>query len=253
MANEDAEPLQQAGFAEGMTASHATAKRDAAERETAEHGAGESDTAKHGAAEHRAAEHWTRAALTRLAALRREAAAAYAAISAADAALESLAGQRAVGERGLRDALAGYQVVSRALAAHARAKPGPLAQLLTGFRAGREWLARHSDLNVALREATEPLAAAQREVSRVKHEFAAQVQARAEAVTALRRLTAECVAVLDEIGLAEIGPAGTERAETKPDGTRFAQISCGEGLEANIATATKPSQQAANPAECHTE
>jgi hypothetical protein len=141
--------------------------------------------------------------LTRLTALRRDAAAAYAAISAADTALESLAGQRVAGERVLRGALVRYQAASRALAAHARAKPGRLAQLLTGFRAGRQWLVRQTDLSAAVREATEPLTAARRMVSGVKREFAAQVRARAEAVTALRRLTAECVTVLEEIGLAE--------------------------------------------------
>ena len=146
-------------------------------------------------------EHVRGAALTRLADLRRDANAAYAAISAADVALESLAGQRVAGERVLRGALARYQAASRALAAHARAKPGHVAQLRSGFRAGREWLARQTDLTAAVREACEPLAAARRTVSGVKSEFAAQVRARAEAVTALRRLTAECVTVLAEVEL----------------------------------------------------
>jgi hypothetical protein len=164
------------------------------------------DTAR---ADQAASEHAGGAAVTRLAALRRDAAAAYAAISAADAALELLAGQRVAGERVLRRALARYQAASRALAAHARAKPGHLAQLLSGFRAGRGWLARQTALNAAVREASGPLTAARRTVSGVKCEFAAQVHARAEAVTALRRLTAECVTVLEETRVAQTGVAET--------------------------------------------
>ena len=141
---------------------------------------------------------------------------AYAAISDADAALESLAGQRVAGERVLRGALARHQAASRALAVHKRTKPGRLAQLVTGFRAGREWLARQADLNSALLEATVPLTTARRTVSGVKREFAAQVHARAEAVAALRRLTGECVTVLAEIGLGEARPAGTGLAGAGP-------------------------------------
>jgi glutamine synthetase adenylyltransferase len=151
--------------------------------------------------DHAGPEHVRGTALARLAELRRDANAAYVAISAADAALESLAGQRVAGERVLRGALARYQAASRALAAHARAKPGRVAQLRSGFRAGREWLARQTDLNAAVREANGPLTAARRTVSGVKSEFAAQVRVRAEAATALRRLTAECVTVLAEVQL----------------------------------------------------
>jgi len=158
-------------------------------------------------------EHVRGAALDRLADLRRDANAAYAAIAAADAALESLAGQRVAGERVLRGALARYQAASRALAAHARAKPGRVAQLLSGFRAGREWLARQTDLSAAVREASEPLTAARRTVSAVKSEFAAQVRVRAEAVTALRRLMAECGTVLAEVELEKARLQETSRGE----------------------------------------
>lgn len=163
----------------------------------AEHG-------EHGAPQHGTAGLGASAALTRLAALQQDAATVYAAISAANATLESLASQRADAERVLRAAWSHHHAATRALAAHAQAKPGPLAQLLTGFRARREWLARQTELNIAQREAAGPLISARRMVSGIKREFAAQVDARAAAVTALRRLTAECVAVVEEIRLAEI-------------------------------------------------
>jgi len=183
------------------------------------------------------------AALSQLAALRRDAAAAFAAISDADAALNALAGQRVEGERILRHALARHQVASRALAAHERAKPGRLVHLLSGFRAGREWLARQADLNSDVREATGPLTAARRTVSGVKREFAAQVHTRAEAVTALRRLTAECVTVLAKIRLEETGPA-----ETGPRETGFAEVGDGVSAGANTPGANQGFNQRSRPA-----
>jgi TPP-dependent trihydroxycyclohexane-1,2-dione (THcHDO) dehydratase len=183
------------------------------------------------------------AALTRLTDLRRDAATAYATISDADAALHALAGQRVAGERVLRHALARHQAASRALAAHARAKPGRLTHLLSGFRAGREWLARQEDLNAAVREAAGPLTAARQTVSGVKREFAAQVHTRAEAVTALRRLTAECVTVLAEIGQRETG-----LAETGLD-----EIGRGDCGGANTACADQRLLPAAGLCGCHNE
>ena len=173
--------------------------------------AGRVDRADHTAEGHEAGEAVGGAALARLAGLRRDAADAYAAISAADTALEALARQRVAGERVLRQAWSRHQAASRALAAHERAKPGLPAQLRSGFRAGRTWLTRRADLDVALREAVAPLTSARRAVSAVKREFAAQVHARAEAVRALRGLTAECVAVLEEAG----GGANTSGAERR--------------------------------------
>jgi hypothetical protein len=148
-------------------------------------------------------------ARTRLAAqrtlrtLQDSAADVYSAITAADAALRALAERRVAAERELRHAVARHQAASRASAAHARTRPGPLAQLTTRFRAGREWHARRAALDAVLHEAQRPLAGARRTLSQVKGEFAAQVQARAEAVTALRNLTAECAAALEELAREE--------------------------------------------------
>jgi chromosome segregation ATPase len=144
-------------------------------------------------------------ARARLAALQDCAADAYAAITAADAALRALAGRRVAAERELRHAVTRHHAVSRAAAAHARVRPGPLAQLATRFRAGREWRERRAALDAALHETQRPLATARRAVSQVKGEFAAQVHTRAEAVTALRRLTAECASVLEELARATGG------------------------------------------------
>ena len=196
------------------------------------------------------------AAVSRLATLRRDAAAAYATISDADAALQALAGQRVAGERVLRHALARHQAASRALAAHARSKPGRLAHLLTGFRAGREWLARQADLNAVVREATGPLTAARRTVSGVKREFAAQVHVRAEAVAALRRLTAECVTVLAEIGHRETGLPGTGLPGTGLPGTRLAdpgldEVDRGDSGGANTARANQHLLPTAGVDGCH--
>lgn len=142
-------------------------------------------------------------ARARLAALQDSAADAYAAIAAADDALRALAERRVAAERDLRHAIARHHAASRAAAAHARVRPGPFAQLATGFRAGREWRERRAALEAALHEAQRPLATARRALFHVKGEFAAQVHARAEAVTALRRLTAGCAAALAEIAAEE--------------------------------------------------
>jgi hypothetical protein len=48
-------------------------------------------------------------------------------------------------------------------------------------------------------DAERPLADPRRTLSQVKAEFAVQLNARAEAVAELRRLTAECAAVLAEL------------------------------------------------------
>jgi hypothetical protein len=237
MADESGELRGPTEGAEGLATVRRPGEPGTAEPGTAEPGTGEQETTERGTAKHATADGpiagrgtadgGASAELTRLAALRRDAAAAYATISAADAALHALAGRRVAAERVLRGALARHQAASRALAAHARAKPGRLAQLLTGFRAGREWFARQADLNAALREASGPLTAARRTVSGVKREFAAQVHARAKAVTALRRLTADCVTVLEEVGLAGTGLAGTGLEGTGLAGTGLA----GTGLE----------------------
>ena len=82
------------------------------------------------------------AASARLADLQRGAAEAYAAITMADEALRVLAGQRVTAERALRRAAARHQAASRAVAAHARGKPGPLARLATEAGAVRLWRER---------------------------------------------------------------------------------------------------------------
>jgi hypothetical protein len=140
------------------------------------------------------------AARTRLALLRLSAAEAYAAITGADADLRALAVCRVAAEGILRHAVARHHAASRAVTAHQRARPGPLLQLVTWFRAGREWRVRQAALVAAAADAELPLADARRGLSQVKAEFATQVHVRAEAVTELRRLTAECAATREEIG-----------------------------------------------------
>jgi hypothetical protein len=134
-------------------------------------------------------------ARARLALLRDRAAAAYAAITAADAVLCGIAEHRVAAEGILRHAATAHQAASRAVTSHQRARPGPLAQAATWFRAGREWRERQAALAAAVAAAELPLAAARRTLSQVKAEFAVQLNARAEAVAELRRLTAECAAV----------------------------------------------------------
>src|SRR5690349_9363719 len=108
------------------------------------------------------------AARARLADLQRSAAEAYAAIAAADEALRILAGQRVTGEQALRLAAARHQVAVRAVAAHARARPGPLAQLATRFRAGREWRWQRPALDADLVTAERQLSVARQALSEVK-------------------------------------------------------------------------------------
>ena len=138
-------------------------------------------------------------ARARLALLQDRAAAAYAAITAADAVLRVLAEHRVAAEGVLRHAATGHQAASRAVTGHQRAKPGPLAQLATWFRAGREWRERQAALATAAAAAELSLADPRRTLSQVKAEFAVQLNARAEAVAELRRLTAECAALLEEL------------------------------------------------------
>ncbi|HTR91383.1 MAG TPA: hypothetical protein VMI73_06555 [Trebonia sp.] len=138
----------------------------------------------------------------RLAALRASAGDAYDAIVAADDALGVLAGRRVAAERVLRDVAMLHQVAARASAAHARARPGPVALLASRLRAGREWRERRSILAAALADAERLLADTQQALADVKQEFAARLAARAEAVTSLRRLTQECAAACEELAAA---------------------------------------------------
>jgi hypothetical protein len=137
---------------------------------------------------------------TRLALLQDAAAEAYAAITTADDNLRDLAACRVAAEGILRVAVARQHAASRAVTAHQRARPGQLAQLVTWFRARREWRERQAAVTAAAADAELPLTATRRMLTQVKAEFATQVQARAEAVTELRRLTAECAATREEIG-----------------------------------------------------
>jgi hypothetical protein len=152
-----------------------------------------------GAEDEKHADRDASAARARLALLQDSAAAAYAAITAADAVLGVLAEHRVAAEGVLRRAATGHHAASRAVTAHQRARPGPLAQLATWFRAGREWRERQSALAAAVADAELPLAEPRRTLSQVKAEFAVQLNARAEAVAELRRLTAECAAVRAEL------------------------------------------------------
>jgi hypothetical protein len=106
-------------------------------------------------------------ACSRLAALQDRAADAYAAVTAADAELRALAGRRVAAERELRRAL---------LAAGTDADTQADTQAGTG---------------AALDDA-------RRAAARLRDEFAARLAARAQAVTALRRLTADCAAARAE-------------------------------------------------------
>src|SRR6266702_2539022 len=119
------------------------------------------------------------AARTRRALLRGSAAEAHAAITAADADLRALAACRVAAEGILRQAAARHHAAARAVTAHQRPRPGPLVQLVTWFRAGREWRERQAALVAAVADAELPLAAARRTVSRVMAEFAGQANARA--------------------------------------------------------------------------
>jgi len=139
------------------------------------------------------------AARARLAGLQHGAAEAYTAIAAADEALRVAARHRVDGERALRFAAGRHAAASRAVAAHARARPGPFAQLATGFRAGREWRQRQPPLEAALAGAERQLAVARQALSAAKDDFTARVASRAAAAATLRRLTSECAAARSEI------------------------------------------------------
>jgi hypothetical protein len=112
------------------------------------------------------------AARTRLALLQDSAAGAYAAITAADAVLRVLAERRVAAEGALRHATARHHAASRAVAAHARVRPGPVAQLASRFKAGRHWRERRTALAAAVADAERPLADALRALAQVKGEFA---------------------------------------------------------------------------------
>jgi hypothetical protein len=150
------------------------------------------------------------AAGARLTVLRASAAGAYDAIVAAEEAQGILAGRRVAAERVLRHVAMLHRIAARAAAAHARARPGPVALLATRLRAGREWRERRAILEQALTDAEQLLADTQRALAEVKAEFAARLAARAEAVTELRRLTDACAAARDELAPA----AGETPGET---------------------------------------
>jgi hypothetical protein len=139
------------------------------------------------------------AARALLAGLQHDAAEAYAAIAAADEALRVAARHRVDSERALRFAAGRHAAASRAVTAHARGRPGPFAQLATGFRAGREWRQREPALDAALAGAERQLAVARQALSAAKDDFTARVASRAAAAATLRRLTAECAAARAEI------------------------------------------------------
>jgi hypothetical protein len=146
-----------------------------------------------------------------LAGLQHSAADAYAAITAADEALRVLAGQRVAAERALRLAAGRHQAAARAAAAHARSRPGLLAQLATRLRAGREWRRQRAALETALAAAGRQLAAARQALSEAKDEFAARLAGRTAAAATLRRLTAECAAARGRIAAAGLrAPAESE-------------------------------------------
>jgi hypothetical protein len=141
------------------------------------------------------------AARALLAGLQQGAAEAYAAIAAADAALRVAARHRVDSERALRFAAGRHAAASRAVTAHARSRPGPFAQLATGFRAGREWRQRQPALEAALAGAERQLSGARQALSAAKDDFTARVAGRAAAAATLRRLTAECAAARAEIAV----------------------------------------------------
>jgi hypothetical protein len=143
------------------------------------------------------------AARALLAGLQHGAAEAYAAIAAADEALRVAARHRVTSERALRLAAGRHAAASRAVAAHARAMPGPFAQLATWFRAGREWRQRQPALEAALAGAERQLAVARQALSAAKDDFTARVAGRAAVAATLRRLTAECEAARAQIAALE--------------------------------------------------
>jgi hypothetical protein len=177
---------------------------------------GEADKADRSVEADRAAE--ADRARARLAALQEQAGTAYDAISAADTELRVLAARRVAAERVLRHDAAGREAAARALAAHDRARPGVGAVLASRLRALDGWRAGREPLAAALAEVDRELALSRRAVAEAKDAFAARVGLRAESVTELRRLTAECAAVTEEIiTLSAAGEPG--RAPGGNDGT----------------------------------
>jgi hypothetical protein len=154
------------------------------------------------------------AARDRLAGLQHSAAEAYAAITAADDALRVAARQRVTAERALRLAAARHQAAARAAAAHARAKPGPFAQLASRFRAGREWRQARPAVEAAIADAEQLAVTARRALSDAKGDFTARLAVRAAAAATLRRLTAECAAARAQIAALDggSGPRGGNAA-----------------------------------------
>jgi hypothetical protein len=154
------------------------------------------------------------AARSRLADLQRGAAEAYAAITAADDALRVAARRRVTAERSLRLAAARHQARARAVAAHARARSGPFAELTTWYRAGREWRRARPVLEAALADAERQVAAARLALLETKGDFTARLAERAAAAGTLRHLSAQCTAARAEIaaGDGRISPADSETA-----------------------------------------
>ena len=118
-------------------------------------------------------------ARSRLAALQDRAADAYATVTAADAELRALAGARVAAERVLRRALL-------AAGTEPDTEPDTEADTEADTRAGTE-----AGTGAALDDA-------RRAAARLRDEFAARLTARAEAVSVLRRLTADCAAARAE-------------------------------------------------------
>jgi hypothetical protein len=151
-----------------------------------------------------------------LAALRDSAGDAYAAITAAEAELAVIAAERVSAERALRLAAAGRVAAARAAAAHQRARPGVPARLARWLRAPRaagglpRWRRQQAALAAAVTAADQPVAAARQALAEVREGFAAQVRARGEAATTLRRLTAQCAAVQAELAACLPGEAPPE-------------------------------------------
>jgi chromosome segregation ATPase len=142
-------------------------------------------------------------ARARLADLRHSAAGAYAEITAADDALRVIARRRVTTEQDLRLAAGRHHAAEHAVAAHAQARPGPVAQLATRYRARTQWRQARPALDAALADAERQLRTARQALSEVKHDFMARLAVRAAAAAKLRRLTAACAAARSQIAAAE--------------------------------------------------
>lgn len=162
-------------------------------------------------------EHTASATAARLARLREGAAAAYGAITAAEAELRAAAERRVTAEAILRRAAARHQAAARALTAHQRHRPGTVTQLITWFRAGQRWHGKQARLADAAAASERPLADARLMLAQAKAQFSALVDARARAVTELRRLTAECEAARGEAARGEVSvERWGEEAQAEP-------------------------------------